>query len=105
MLARAFRAELLSKTSTARLIEILKATTTGPKRLKGLLPAGTAVAHKTGTWGSVNGLTGATNDVGVIYLPKGALAIAVFIKGSTRSESLREQVIAQIARAAYDFWA
>lgn len=104
LLARAYRGELLSKTSTARLFEVLKATTTGPKRLKGLLPEGTVVAHKTGTWNTVNHLNGATNDAGVIFLPKGAVAIAVFVKGSSRDEMVRERVIAEIARAAYDFW-
>ena len=106
LLARAFRGELLSKTTTARLIEILKATTTGPARLKGLLPEGTVVAHKTGAWGTVNGLNGATNDVGVIFLPNGAgqLAVAVYLKGSTRDEAARDHVIAQIARTAFDFW-
>ncbi len=66
LLARLFRGELLSKASTARLIEILKSTTTGPARLKGLLPPGTVVAHKTGTTGSVKGLAACTNDSGVI---------------------------------------
>jgi beta-lactamase class A len=51
VLARLFRGEALSKASTARMIEILKATATFPHRLKGLLPPGTVVAHKTGsTW-------------------------------------------------------
>jgi hypothetical protein len=40
----------------------------------------------------------------VIYSPKGAIAIAVFLKGSTRSETDRERVIAELARAAYDLW-
>ncbi|MEP6962064.1 MAG: serine hydrolase, partial [Acidobacteriota bacterium] len=71
LLAKAFRGQLLSKPSTARLIEILKATTTFPTRLKGLLPPGTVVAHKTGSTGTVNGFTAATNDSGVIFLPDG----------------------------------
>src|ERR1039457_4821120 len=49
LLERAFRDELLSRELTARLVEILKATSTGSGRIKGLLPAGTVVAHKTGT--------------------------------------------------------
>lgn len=104
LLARAFRGELLAKNTTATLIEILKATTTGPARLKGLLPEGTVVAHKTGAWGSSsNPVNGATNDVGVMYLPGGGeLAVAVFLKGSTRDEAARDRIIAEIARAAYD---
>ncbi len=45
LLARLFRGEVLSKTSTARLIDALKATTTFPTRLKGMLPPGTIVVH------------------------------------------------------------
>jgi beta-lactamase class A len=103
LLARLFRGELLSKASTARMIEILKSTTTGLKRLKGLLPPGTVVAHKTGTTGVVKRLAAGTNDSGVIFLPNGTqLAVAVYVKASTRNEATREGVIARIARAAYD---
>ena len=49
LLARAFRGDVLSKPSTTRLIDVLKATTSFPTRLKGLLPPGTVVAHKTGS--------------------------------------------------------
>jgi beta-lactamase class A len=38
LLKRVFRGELLSASSTARIVEILKATSTGPARIKGLLP-------------------------------------------------------------------
>jgi beta-lactamase class A len=108
LLARLFRGELLSKAGTARIIEMLKSTTTGPKRLKGLLPQGTVVAHKTGTTGVVKGLAAGTvaagtNDSGVIYLPdRTQLAISVYVKASTRNESTRERVIARMARAAYE---
>jgi len=107
LLKRAFAGELLSPKSTARLVEILKATTTGGARIKGLLPAGTVVAHKTGTTATAMDLNGSTNDAGVIVLPDGAgqLAGAVFVKGSTRNLAARELVIARIAKAAFDSWA
>jgi beta-lactamase class A len=106
MLKRVFGGELLSASSTARLVEILEATTTGAGRIKGLLPAGVVVAHKTGTTGTANGLNGSTNDVGVIALPNGAgqLALAVYVKGSARDLAAREMVIARIAKAAFDSW-
>jgi beta-lactamase class A len=99
---RLFHGEVLSAPSTARMVEILQATTTGPGRIKGLLPAGTVVAHKTGTTGDAGNLNGSTNDVGVIALPKGQLALAVYVKGSTRDLPSREMVIARIAKAAFD---
>ena len=103
LLARAFRGELLSKPSTARLVEILKATTTFPTRIKGLLPSGTVVAHKTGSTATVKGLTAATNDSGVIVLPNGSqIAVSIYVKASTKSDAARDRVIARIARAAFD---
>jgi beta-lactamase class A len=103
LLARAFHGEALSKPSTAFLVEILKSTRTFPTRLKGLLPAGTVVAHKTGSTGNVKGLTAATNDSGVIFLPDGGLlAVSVYVKASTRNDEGRDKIIARIARAAFD---
>jgi beta-lactamase class A len=72
-------------------------------RLKGDLPNGTRVAHKSGTSDVDNGVAHATNDIGLITLPDGRrLAIAVFVTDSTADEATREKVIARIARAAYD---
>ncbi len=77
----------------------------GAKRLKGLLPPGTDVAHKTGTGGTQNGITGATNDIGVVTLPNGKhFAIAVFVSDSPADEKTREAVIAKIAKACWDRW-
>jgi beta-lactamase class A len=87
------------------LLQYMVDSTPGPKRLKGLLPAGTIVAHKTGTDATRNGVTAATNDVGIITLPDGRhLAIAVFVKDSTASQDAREATIAKTARAAFDRW-
>jgi beta-lactamase class A len=72
-------------------------------RLKGDLPNGTRVAHKSGTSDVDNGVAHATNDIGLITLPDGRrLAIAVFVTDSSADEATREKVIAQIAKAAYD---
>ena len=69
---------------------------TSNARIKGLLPPNTEVAHKTGTSGEDNGITHATNDVGLITMRNGKrLAIAVMIKDSPASEEVREGVIAK----------
>jgi len=95
----------LSPESRQIVLDDMIASTPGAKRLKGLLPAGTIVAHKTGTDATRNGLTRATNDIGLIALPDGRqMAIAVFIKDSTADEAAREGTIAKIARAAWDRW-
>ena len=93
----------LSESSQALVLRFMTESTPGPRRLKGLLPAGTNVAHKTGTSGTENGMTAATNDIGIITLPNGKhLAIAVFVSDSPADEAMREGTIAKIAKAVWD---
>ena len=97
------RGKGLSATSRHRLLGLMVASETGPDRIKGLLPTGTSVAHKTGSSGTVNGLTRATNDVGLVALPDGRhLAVVVFVSDTRADEATRDRVIARIARAAWD---
>jgi beta-lactamase class A len=100
LLTLLFTGDALKPESRRVLIETMLRCETGHARLKGLLPAGTPVAHKTGTVG------GTVNDVGMITLPEGRghLILAVYIKKSTRPESERERAIAEIARSAYDLY-
>jgi len=104
LLKIAYQPNFLSKESHAFLWKILQETSTGPKQIKGLLPVGTVVAHKTGRSGTnEQRITAATNDVGVINLPNGRhLAISVFITNSPTDLAMRESIIARIAKAAYD---
>jgi beta-lactamase class A len=92
--------ELLSKQNSAYLLDIMYRCETGKNRIKGLLPPGTAVAHKTGTY------AGTTNDVGIIDLPDGThVAIAAYVKKSAKIEGPDlERTIAQASRAVYDYF-
>ena len=70
--------DLLPPEPTSVLLDLMTRVRTGPSRLKGRLPPGTVVAHKTGT------TTVVINDVGIITLPEdgaiqGHLALAVFV--------------------------
>jgi beta-lactamase class A len=95
----------LSAASRELLIDFMIKTPTFPGRLKGLLPSGTLVAHKTGSSGTKQGLTRATNDVGLITLPNGNhLAVAVFVSDTKADDKTREAVIAKISRAGWDCW-
>ncbi|ARV62867.1 class A beta-lactamase [Nostocales cyanobacterium HT-58-2] len=95
----------LRESSRALLLQLMTQTPTGPRRIKGLLPVGTVVAHKTGSSRTVNGVTAATNDVGLVTLPNGRhIAVAVFVSDSKADDSTREKVIAMVARAAWDYW-
>jgi beta-lactamase class A len=73
---------------------------TGKSRIKGLLPQGTDVAHKTGSLGGV------ANDIGFITLPgdAGHIAISVFTKASNRPEDASEKAIAEVSRTIYDYF-
>jgi len=85
------------------LLRFMTETTTFPTRIKGLLPASTVVAHKTGSSGTRNGLTAATNDIGIVTLPDGRhMAIAVFVSDSKADDATRDAVIARIARLGWN---
>ncbi|MGI4788145.1 MAG: class A beta-lactamase [Janthinobacterium lividum] len=93
----------LSVSSRQLLLNIMIHSETGPNRIKRLLPFGTIVAHKTGSSGTVGGLTRATNDIGLITLPDGKhLAVVVFVSDTRVDAATQEAVIAKIARAAWD---
>ena len=93
----------LNAEHTALLNSWMLEATSGPKRMPALLPAGTPVAHKTGSSGVEGGMIAATNDVGLITLPNGRrLALAVFVTDAHANQDACEHVIAAIAKAVYD---
>jgi beta-lactamase class A len=107
LLAAIWRGTALGPGGTSLLLDVLGRCETGDDRLKGMLPPGTRVAHKTGT---IEGPIGVgprrprvVNDVGIIALPGGAhIAIAVFVVASPRDAQAQARVIARIARKVYD---
>ncbi len=96
--------QLLSKKSHDFLWQLMRETETGPRRIKGLLPKNTVVAHKTGTSGvNKKGMMAAVNDIGVVFLPNGKpFFISVFVTNTTENEATNEKIIAAIAKAAWD---
>jgi beta-lactamase class A len=92
--------EALGAESTSLLRDVLFRVETGEGRIKGMLPPGTDVAHKTGTIGAT------TNDVGVIVLPgeAGHVVTVVLVKDSDLPVPDRERAIAQVARAIHDYF-
>jgi beta-lactamase class A len=108
LLARVHRRDLLLKKESAeRLVAILERVQTGKNRLKGLLPPGTIVAHKTGGSDEVDGITATANDAGIITLPGGAghVIVVAFLAGSHGNEEARNHAIAQLGRAVFDHYA
>jgi beta-lactamase class A len=100
LLALIHAGEGLSPESREYLLASMLESRSGPRRIKGLLPPGTPVAHKTGT------IAAAINDVGIITLPDGAghVAIAVFVYTFNRTEWRRERTIAEVSRLVYDYF-
>eukprot|EP00931_Biecheleriopsis_adriatica_P115482 TRINITY_DN91270_c0_g1_i1.p1 TRINITY_DN91270_c0_g1~~TRINITY_DN91270_c0_g1_i1.p1 ORF type:complete len:434 (-),score=72.89 TRINITY_DN91270_c0_g1_i1:53-1354(-) len=102
----------LSEQSTQVLLDIMAHCRTGKARIPGRLPAYVMekgfVIHKTGSLG------GRSNNVGFIQLPdgKGAVAIAAYVKGppspgqntTAQMYAERDRIIADVARACYDFF-
>lgn len=87
--------------------KVMRETSTGKNRLKGLLPPETVVAHKTG-WSGVHkttGISAAVNDIGVVFLPNDQhFFISVFVTDSKEDTQTNERIIAEIAKATWDFF-
>lgn len=98
LLARLRKGEVLAPPQLEVLLGFMGRAATGDRRLRAGPPAGTPVADKTGTGPST------TNDVGIVTLPggRGHLALAVLLDGSKLPAEKQEDLIAEIARAAYD---
>jgi beta-lactamase class A len=69
LLERLATQKLLSERSTRYLMNVMRQTVTFPERLKAGAAPGWTLGHKTGTGGTWNGVTPATNDVGIFHPP------------------------------------
>lgn len=97
--------QLLSADSTKYLLEIMAATKTFPDRLKAGLTTGWTLGHKTGTSGSWEGVTAASNDVGILIAPDGArISVVVFIADSRASEKDRAALMARISKSVINHY-
>jgi beta-lactamase class A len=85
--------DALKPESRNLLLDMMRRCATGSNRIRGILPPGATVEHKTGT------LSGYTGDVGFLTTPTGRrIAVAFF----ARFGENRPAVIATAARAIYD---
>ena len=100
LLVHIWKKDMYSPANGEELLGMLERCQTGKARIKGLLPQGTDVAHKTGTLGGV------VNDVGVVTLPGGLghVAISVFSKASGKPEDASERAVAEVSRTIYDYF-
>lgn len=97
LLVQLQRGEWISATSRGFLLDAMRRSPTGTRRIRAGVPQGTEVADKTGTIGRT------TNDVALVTLPDGThLALAVFVRNSTKTNAQVEPAIAAAARAVYE---
>lgn len=103
-LARLARGELLSPPSTRLLRDTLAETRSGPRRLKGGVPDGWQIGHKTGTGQYFDGEQTGYNDVGIVTAPNGAeYAIAVMIGRTREGYGPRMDMMQAVTRATVEF--
>jgi beta-lactamase class A len=100
LLTHIWKKDILTPANAQELLGMMQRCQTGKARIKGMLPQGTEVAHKTGSLGGV------VDDVGVITLPGdlGHVAISVFTKAVSKPEAA-EKAVAEVARTVYDYFA
>jgi beta-lactamase class A len=100
LLEKIIKKEILTPEHCDLVLAIMRKCETGEKRIKGELPRGTNVAHKTGT------IAGTVNDCGILFLPDGAgrVVLTVFSKDFTGDTADVEEIIAKIARFVYDYF-
>ncbi|MDR7731932.1 RASA family extended-spectrum class A beta-lactamase [Riemerella anatipestifer] len=97
--------KILNSENTKWLYESMVNSKTGVKRLKGKLP-NVKIAQRAGTsFTNDDGITGAINNVGIIQLPNNQkIYITVFIHNTSEEFKKGEEIIADIAKTAYEFY-
>nr|WP_247713615.1 serine hydrolase [Qipengyuania sphaerica] len=99
-LARLARGDLLSDDSTELLLSTMEQTRSGPRRLKGGVPGGWKIAHKTGTGQYFDGMQSGYNDVGILTAPDGSQYALVVLIGRTRaSYAARMAMMQEVTRS------
>ena len=106
-LAQLKQGELLSPANTARFLGWLGEVKSGPNRLKGGLPEGWSIAHKTGTGQVLDIVPQGTpadqagyNDVGILTAPDGSVyTVAVMIGRTHVSIPERMEMMHGVVRA------
>ena len=80
LLAGIYQGKWLSASSRGVIMDAMRATTTGKKRMRSVLPVSAGLANKTGT------LSRTASDIGIFHLPDGrAIAAAIYVTGQSPS--------------------
>lgn len=104
-LSAVYRGEILSPQSRALLFKPLSNSRTGPGRLRGGLPSGWKIAHKTGTGQDLGGASIGINDIAILTAPDGrSYAVAVFIRRTAKPVRERLAMMQEVTRAVAETW-
>ena len=96
---------MLSAESTDAFLATMSEARTGPRRLKGGLPSGWTIAHKTGTGQDWRGGSIGINDVAVLTAPDGrSYAVVVLMKRTTKPVPARLAFMQQVSKAVVSTW-
>lgn len=86
---------ILGEAGCTAVVELMKRIQSGT-RIPGLLPKGTVVAHKTGSYRRLR------NDIGIVYAPNGPYVIAICARELPRDDLDDDRAIAQISLAVWE---
>ena len=86
---------ILDADACTAIIELMKRIQSAT-RIPGLLPKGTVVAHKTGSYRRLR------NDVGIVYAPNGPYVVALFARELARDNVDDDGALARISLAVYE---
>ncbi len=106
IIERLWRQDLLSAAALDFLRQELARNRSGRGRIRAGVPAGVAVADRTGTCDGIGDAEAAcVNDVGVITLPSGEhVALAVYVSDAGGPTAAKERLIADLTRVVWDYF-
>ena len=106
LLEKFYKGQVLKKKTTKYLYQIMVECSRGVTWMKAGLPEGTDLAHRTGISDrNENDLRAAMNDVGIFKLPNGNhIILSVYLKNITEERADTEKIIADIAKATWNYY-
>ncbi|WP_337966290.1 class A beta-lactamase, subclass A2 [uncultured Flavobacterium sp.] len=105
LLEKFYKREILKKSSTKYLYQLMVETSRGRTWMKAGLPENTELAHRTGISGTNDeDLRAGMNDVGIVKLPNGKhFILSIFLKNITEEFEDTERIIADITKAVWEY--
>ena len=106
LLEKFYNRQILKKKTTNYLYQLMVECSRGITWMKAGLPAGTALAHRTGISDrNENNLRAAMNDVGIFKLPNGKpVIVSIYLKNITEEREATEKIIADITKATWNYY-